>query len=572
MNRLTLIGLVLLGILFGAGGMALANRVAPGELGTADRTRVEQVVRDYVLSNPELIPQAMQKLQEREAARAVSASRGKIEEPYKGAWIGNPKGDVTLVEFYDYNCGYCRASLPTLERLVASDPNLRVVFKELPVLSDESRVAARAALAAAAQGKFKRFHDALYAGGRVSEASIAAAARTAGVNLSAIPGDADQVIRDNMEIAARLGITGTPTWVVGDQLLTGAQPFERLREAVAKARASSARSVARLHGGAAPPRSARDKGTQMPEPILTVAGVSKTYRNGPNALKTVDLSVNRGEIFALLGPNGAGKTTLISIICGIVTPSSGSVTVAGHDTQRDYKAARRAIGLVPQELSTDQFESVLATVTFSRRLFGRSGHADYIEQVLRDLSLWDKRHSKIKDLSGGMKRRVLIAKALAHEPQILFLDEPTAGVDVSLRRDMWKLVHRLREQGATIILTTHYIEEAEEMADRVGVITGGELLLVEEKTALMAKLGKRQMDLTLATPLEQVPDGLDGWDISLADEGHKLRYTFDAKAEDTGIPALLERLTALGIPFRDLETSKSSLEDIFVGLVEEKRA
>ncbi|MEG8039635.1 ABC transporter ATP-binding protein [Sphingomonas sp. LR60] len=305
----------------------------------------------------------------------------------------------------------------------------------------------------------------------------------------------------------------------------------------------------------------------MPEPILTVAGVSKTYKNGPTALGTVDLTVNRGEIFALLGPNGAGKTTLISIICGIVTPSAGTVTVAGHDVTRDYKAARRAIGLVPQELATDQFESVLATVTFSRRLFGRSGHSDYIEQVLRDLSLWEKRHAKIKDLSGGMKRRVLIAKALAHEPQILFLDEPTAGVDVALRRDMWKLVHRLREQGATIILTTHYIEEAEEMADRVGVITGGKLLLVEEKNALMAKLGKRQMDLTLVEPMTAVPAALSDWPLTLEDEGHTLRYVFDAKAEDTGIPRLLERLAQQHIAFRDLETRKSSLEDIFVDLV-----
>ncbi len=307
----------------------------------------------------------------------------------------------------------------------------------------------------------------------------------------------------------------------------------------------------------------------MPEPILTVTGVSKTYRNGPTALGMVDLTVNRGEIFALLGPNGAGKTTLISIICGIVTPSSGSVTVAGHDVARDYKAARRAIGLVPQELATDQFESVLATVTFSRRLFGRSGHSDYIEQVLRDLSLWEKRHAKIKDLSGGMKRRVLIAKALAHEPDILFLDEPTAGVDVALRRDMWKLVHRLRENGATIILTTHYIEEAEEMADRVGVIAGGKLLLVEEKNALMAKLGKRQMDLTLVAPMTTVPAALADWPLTLEDEGHKLRYIFDAKAEDTGIPRLLERLAQENIAFRDLETRKSSLEDIFVDLVGE---
>ncbi|MBW6530016.1 ABC transporter ATP-binding protein [Sphingomonas sp. RRHST34] len=305
----------------------------------------------------------------------------------------------------------------------------------------------------------------------------------------------------------------------------------------------------------------------MPEPILTVAGVSKTYKDGPTALKTVDLSVNRGEIVALLGPNGAGKTTLISIICGIVTPSSGSVTVAGHDVVRDYKAARRAIGLVPQELATDQFESVLATVTFSRRLFGRSGHSDYIEQVLRDLSLWEKRHAKIKDLSGGMKRRVLIAKALAHEPEILFLDEPTAGVDVALRRDMWKLVHRLREQGATIILTTHYIEEAEEMADRVGVISRGELLLVEEKDALMAKLGKRQMDLTLVEPLAAVPAALARWSPTLEHDGRTLRYVFDAKAESTGIPELLAAVAEQHIAFKDLETRKSSLEDIFVDLV-----
>ncbi|MBB3471753.1 ABC transporter ATP-binding protein [Sphingomonas sp. BK345] len=305
----------------------------------------------------------------------------------------------------------------------------------------------------------------------------------------------------------------------------------------------------------------------MPEPILTVAGVSKTYKDGPTALKTVNLSVNRGEIVALLGPNGAGKTTLISIICGIVTPSSGSVTVAGHDVVRDYKAARRAIGLVPQELATDQFESVLATVTFSRRLFGRSGHSDYIEQVLRDLSLWEKRHAKIKDLSGGMKRRVLIAKALAHEPEILFLDEPTAGVDVALRRDMWKLVHRLREQGATIILTTHYIEEAEEMADRVGVISRGELLLVEEKDALMAKLGKRQMDLTLVEPLAAVPEALARWSPTLEHDGRTLRFVFDAKAESTGIPELLAAVAQQHIAFKDLETRKSSLEDIFVDLV-----
>ncbi len=307
----------------------------------------------------------------------------------------------------------------------------------------------------------------------------------------------------------------------------------------------------------------------MPEPILTVSGVSKTYRNGPTALGTVDLTVNRGEIFALLGPNGAGKTTLISIICGIVTASAGTVTVAGHDVTRDYKAARRAIGLVPQELATDQFESVLATVTFSRRLFGRSGHSAYIEQVLRDLSLWEKRHAKIKDLSGGMKRRVLIAKALAHEPQILFLDEPTAGVDVALRRDMWKLVHRLREQGTTIILTTHYIEEAEEMADRVGVIDKGKLLLVDDKASLMTKLGKRELDLSLQEPMAAIPPELGEWDVSLQDDGKRLRYLFDAQADHTGIPSLLRKLAELGIGFKDLETSKSSLEDIFVDLVGE---
>ena len=309
----------------------------------------------------------------------------------------------------------------------------------------------------------------------------------------------------------------------------------------------------------------------MPEPILTVRGVTKTYKNGPTALKSIDLTVDRGEIVALLGPNGAGKTTLISIVCGIVTPSSGSVTVAGHDALHDYKAARRAIGLVPQELSVDSFESVWATVTFSRRLFGRAADDAHVERVLRDLSLWEKRHAKIKDLSGGMKRRVLIAKALAHEPELLFLDEPTAGVDVSLRRDMWNLVHKLRENGTTIILTTHYIEEAEEMADRVGVITGGELLLVEEKQALMAKLGKRELDLTLVEPLSAVPDGFGDWNLTLEDEGHKLRYVFDAKAEETGIPALLHGLGERNIAFRDLETRKSSLEDIFVDLVGEKR-
>lgn len=303
--------------------------------------------------------------------------------------------------------------------------------------------------------------------------------------------------------------------------------------------------------------------------ILSLEGVTKTYAGGVTALSPVDLSIRKGEIFALLGPNGAGKTTLISIICGIVTPSAGTITVAGHDAQRDYKAARRAIGLVPQELSTDSFESVLATVTFSRRLFGHGPNPAYIEQILRDLSLWDKRKSRILELSGGMKRRVLIAKALAHEPQILFLDEPTAGVDVALRRDMWKLVHRLRDNGATIILTTHYIEEAEEMADRVGVINRGKLLLVEEKDALMKKLGRRQLALTLAEPLAALPAGLEQWHLELEADGRILRYTFDAQAEHTGIPSLLRALSDRGISFSDLETKRSSLEDIFVDLVRE---
>ena len=305
----------------------------------------------------------------------------------------------------------------------------------------------------------------------------------------------------------------------------------------------------------------------MTASILTVSGVSKTYAGGTTALSPVDLSIAKGEIFALLGPNGAGKTTLISIICGIVTPSSGSVTVGGHDVVTDPKRARRMIGLVPQELSVDMFETVLATVTFSRRLFGRSGHSAYIEEVLRDLSLWDKRDARIMELSGGMKRRVLIAKALSHEPDILFLDEPTAGVDVALRRDMWKLVHRLREKGTTIILTTHYIEEAEEMADRVGVIDKGRLMLVEDKAALMKKLGKRTLDLALVEPLAAVPDDLDGWDLTIENDGHTLRYIFDATEESTGIPSLLARLAERGIAFKDLETSKSSLEDIFVDLV-----
>ena len=280
----------------------------------------------------------------------------------------------------------------------------------------------------------------------------------------------------------------------------------------------------------------------MPDPILTVAGVAKTYGSGTTALHPTDLSIDRGEIFALLGPNGAGKTTLINIICGIVTPSAGTITVDGYDAIDEMKQARRRIGLVPQELNVDMFETVLATVTFSRRLFGRSGHSAYIEQVLRDLTLWDKRDAKIMELSGGMKRRVLIAKALAHEPDILFLDEPTAGVDVALRRDMWRLVHKLRDKGTTIILTTHYIEEAEEMADRVGVINKGKLLLVDEKTALMKKLGKREMDITLLQPMQAIPDTLADWNLSLQDDGKRLRYIFDAQAEHTGIPSLLRKL------------------------------
>jgi ABC-2 type transport system ATP-binding protein len=305
----------------------------------------------------------------------------------------------------------------------------------------------------------------------------------------------------------------------------------------------------------------------MSEPILAVRGVSKTYASGQKALDAIDLDIRKGEIFALLGPNGAGKTTLISVICGIVTPSAGTITVGGHDAVATPKPARMMIGLVPQELSVDMFETVMATVRFSRRLFGRSGHDAYLEQLLKDLSLWDKRDAKIMELSGGMKRRVLIAKALSHEPDVLFLDEPTAGVDVNLRRDMWKLIGSLRQRGVTIILTTHYIEEAEEMADRVGVINGGRLLLVEDKTALMRKLGKREMDIALVEPMEAVPGELAEWHLTLANDGHTLRYVFDAQAERTGIPSLLRKLAEMGIAFKDLETSKSSLEDIFVDLV-----
>ena len=307
----------------------------------------------------------------------------------------------------------------------------------------------------------------------------------------------------------------------------------------------------------------------MTDPILSVRGVSKTYASGVHALHAVDLDIERGEIFALLGPNGAGKTTLISIICGIVTPSTGTITVGGHDAIREPKRARRQIGLVPQELATDVFETVESTCRFSRGLFGYPPHSDHIDAVLRDLSLYDKRKAKIMELSGGMKRRVLIAKALSHEPDILFLDEPTAGVDVALRRDMWKLVHKLRERGTTVILTTHYIEEAEEMADRVGVISGGRLLVVDEKAALMQKLGKRELDLTLDQPMTAIPDALADWPLTIENDGHTLRYIFDARAEHTGIPSLLRTLGEIGIGFRDLETSKSSLEDIFVDLVKE---
>jgi ABC-2 type transport system ATP-binding protein len=305
-------------------------------------------------------------------------------------------------------------------------------------------------------------------------------------------------------------------------------------------------------------------------PVVSIRNVSKRYAGGHEALRNVSLDIRRGEIFALLGPNGAGKTTLISIICGIVTASDGTVEVDGQDIVRNYRQARTRIGLVPQELHTDAFEPVWSTVAFSRGLFGRPGNPAYIQKILRDLTLWDKRKAKIKELSGGMKRRVMIAKALAHEPDILFLDEPTAGVDVELRRDMWNLVRQLRESGVTIILTTHYIEEAEEMADRVGVISRGELIVVEEKSALMKKLGKKQLTLSLAEPLAAIPPQLADWQLSLEEGGHVLRYSFDGQAERTGVPSLLREMSDLGIGFRDLETKQSSLEDIFVSLVSER--
>ncbi|UTP39530.1 ABC transporter ATP-binding protein [Phenylobacterium sp. LH3H17] len=303
------------------------------------------------------------------------------------------------------------------------------------------------------------------------------------------------------------------------------------------------------------------------QPIISVSGLSKTYAGGFQALKSVDLDIRKGEIFALLGPNGAGKTTLISIICGIVNATTGTVVADGHDIRKEYRAARSKIGLVPQELSTDAFETVWATVKFSRGLFGRPPNNGYLEKVLRDLSLWDKKDTKIMALSGGMKRRVMIAKALSHEPRILFLDEPTAGVDVELRRDMWEMVRRLRESGVTIILTTHYIEEAEEMADRIGVINNGELILVEDKDVLMRKLGKKQLTLHLQTPLTDLPAGLDAYQLELAADGQELTYTFNAQADETGIAALLRQLNGAGVDFKDLQTKESSLEEIFVSLV-----
>ncbi len=301
--------------------------------------------------------------------------------------------------------------------------------------------------------------------------------------------------------------------------------------------------------------------------VISVEQLSKTYASGHRALQDISLDIRKGEIFALLGPNGAGKTTLISIICGIVNPGTGHVLVGGRDILADYRAARSQIGLVPQELFNDVFETVWATVRFSRGLFGKPANPGYLEQLLKDLALWEKRDAKIFELSGGMKRRVMIAKALSHEPAILFLDEPTAGVDVELRRDMWAMVRRLRERGVTIILTTHYIEEAEEMADRIGIINGGRLILVEDKATLMHKLGKKQLRVQLKEPLAQIPPKLAHHALELADEGHELVFTFDAQREQSGIADLLRQLTELGIDFRDLQSSQSSLEDIFVNLV-----
>ncbi len=310
----------------------------------------------------------------------------------------------------------------------------------------------------------------------------------------------------------------------------------------------------------------------MSDPILSIRGLRKSYASGTEALKSIDLDIRRGEIFALLGPNGAGKTTLISIVCGIVNATAGEVLIDGFHWRDRYREARTRIGLVPQELHIDMFEPVISTVTFSRGLFGKAPDAAHIEKVLRDLSLWDKRNTIMKELSGGMKRRVMIAKALAHEPEILFLDEPTAGVDVELRRDMWELVRGLRDKGTTIILTTHYIEEAEEMADRVGVISNGELIVVEEKQALMKKLGRKVLRLQLTEPLLAIPAALTQWDLELGENGATVTYEFDATADRTGIASLLTAMRDAGIAFKDLDTKQSSLEDIFVGLIHEQRS
>jgi ABC-2 type transport system ATP-binding protein len=310
----------------------------------------------------------------------------------------------------------------------------------------------------------------------------------------------------------------------------------------------------------------------MSDPILSIKGLQKEYGTGVQALKSVDLDIRRGEIFALLGPNGAGKTTLINIVCGIVTATSGEVLVDGKNWQSDYRHARSRIGLVPQELTTEAFEPVSNTVTFSRGLYGKPRSDPFTEDLLKRLSLWDKRKTIMMHLSGGMKRRVMIAKALSHEPDILFLDEPTAGVDVELRRDMWELVRKLRADGTTIILTTHYIEEAEEMADRVGVISRGELIAVDEKKSLMAKMGRKTLDIVLADPLSLLPPELSEWNVELNDDGHMLRYEFDSHAERTGIASLMRRLGDLGIAYKDLSTHQSSLEDIFVELVHQPRS
>jgi len=308
------------------------------------------------------------------------------------------------------------------------------------------------------------------------------------------------------------------------------------------------------------------------QPVIDIKGLAKQYDDGFQALKSVDLEISKGEIFALLGPNGAGKTTLISIVCGIVNPSAGLVAVAGYDIQTDYRQTRSMIGLVPQELTTEAFESVWDTITFSRGLFGKPKNPAYLEQLLKDLSLWDKKDNKIMTLSGGMKRRVLIAKALSHEPEVLFLDEPTAGVDVELRKDMWNVVRRLRDNGVTIILTTHYIEEAEMMADRIGVIRRGEIILVEDKNTLMRKLGEKQLKIHLQNKLDAIPESLSAHNLALTADGETLEFTYDTTSERTGITALMTNLNAAGIRFRDIETSQRSLEDIFVGLVHEERA